>query len=554
MLRSSQIEPNWQSTILLGSVGIVLMYFYFKNKHSYWKRLGIKGPPTTFIFGNMLDAMFSDFMAKQLEWLKSYGKYYGYYLGTKPVLAIGDPEVVRQICIKDFHIFAGHEIDVPLTEFHRNFVFFMSGPMWKRTRALMSPGFTSGKIKRIHKLLHPSVHDLLTTFNNSLAAKAPNDQGATVDLEKIFTLYTLDCIAAGCYGMKLDWNGASDIKTAASRSNAVAATAALFHLRFWRVLFIAVMPRFFIDYIGFTMQKASDFVPLTKFVKQLIEKRRSTTKYDDYLQILVDTKLGDELEFDGTDDNQSHHIGATKQSLIDDHKKITSDTLSNQSKASSDQNEIKLTEKNIIISASLLLVAGLEAATNLLTNTCYLLAFHQDIQERLHKELKEIVDIKTGEFTYDNITACNYLDAVVSESLRILAPMSVIDRVAETGYVIEKFNIAIEKGTKVNIMAYSIMNDPDYWTEPGKFNPDRFMPGEREKIVPGSYCPFGLGPRHCLGMRFALTESKVALATMVMKYRFEPAPGTSFPPKTVGGLGMTKISNPMVNIIPRSHV
>lgn len=558
----NQIDAKWQTTCLLGAVGLLFFYFHHKNKYSYWRRIGVKGPAPAFFFGNTSEVMQSDFMVKQVEWLKSYGKYYGYYLGTKPVLAICDPEVARQICIKDFSKFPDHENDCPITEYQKNFVFFMSGERWKRVRTLMTPGFTSGKTKRMFKLTQNCSEDLLNALDESIA-KAPSDQGAIVNGGDIFGLYSLASIAAGCYGLRLDWFGATNIMTASSRNPLVAAVAVgLFHLSTWRVLFVSIMPRFIIDLIGFTIQNASDFIPLANVAKQLIEKRRSSdrAKYDDYLKYLVDARLGDQVEFDGTEDNQSHHIGAAKQSLVDDQKEILNGTLNNESETSLSQNgndansdNSKLTDKELISAVMFLLAAGLEASANTITNTTYLLAFNQDIQEKLYKELKKIVEPETGKFAYEALTSCHYLDAVVSESMRMLPPVITMDRVANSDQVIEKYNLLVKKGTKINIMARSMMNDPDYWTEPEKFNPDRFMPGEREKIVPGSYCPFGLGPRHCLGMRFALTEAKVGLASMVMKYRFEQAPGTLFPPKT-SGISIARVLDPLVKIIPRPQV
>jgi cytochrome P450 len=56
------------------------------------------------------------------------------------------------------------------------------------------------------------------------------------------------------------------------------------------------------------------------------------------------------------------------------------------------------------------------------------------------------------------------------------------------------------------------------WPDPDRFDPDRFM---RDEIIPGSYMPFGLGPRICVGAAFATIESGLMLARLVRRYDFE---------------------------------
>ena len=61
-----------------------------------------------------------------------------------------------------------------------------------------------------------------------------------------------------------------------------------------------------------------------------------------------------------------------------------------------------------------------------------------------------------------------------------------------------------------------------YWEDPEKFDPDRFNKDRRSSIVPYTYLPFGSGPRNCIGMRFAVLESKVALFNLLRDFELEP--------------------------------
>jgi cytochrome P450 len=53
------------------------------------------------------------------------------------------------------------------------------------------------------------------------------------------------------------------------------------------------------------------------------------------------------------------------------------------------------------------------------------------------------------------------------------------------------------------------------------FIPDRFLPENKDKIIPGTYIPFGGGPHICAGSAFAQTEALVVMANMIMNYDFE---------------------------------
>src|SRR5882724_7810599 len=81
----------------------------------------------------------------------------------------------------------------------------------------------------------------------------------------------------------------------------------------------------------------------------------------------------------------------------------------------------------------------------------------------------------------------------------------------------------------INFDIQSLHHNPEYYPEPDKWIPDRFMPENRDQLTPYSYMPFGLGPRNCVGMRFALMEAKTAIAYLVHKFVFIRTDKTTVP-------------------------
>lgn len=127
-----------------------------------------------------------------------------------------------------------------------------------------------------------------------------------------------------------------------------------------------------------------------------------------------------------------------------------------------------------------------------------------------------------------------------------------IDRQATRDYHFEKLNFSIPKGTVLYIAIQAVHHNSHFWPDPLKFDPERFMPGNKEKIVPGTYMPFGQGPRHCVGMRFSLTEGKLALARVIMKFQFENVPGLRFPAQRKRGFLPGGLRDPRVIVRERN--
>ena len=83
---------------------------------------------------------------------------------------------------------------------------------------------------------------------------------------------------------------------------------------------------------------------------------------------------------------------------------------------------------------------------------------------------------------------------------------------------------------------YFLHRDPDVWPNPEKFDPERFRSPAKDCRHPYQFLPFGLGPRSCIGMRFALMEIKIALVKFLMKYKFVRSPETQVPLEILAGV------------------
>lgn len=186
----------------------------------------------------------------------------------------------------------------------------------------------------------------------------------------------------------------------------------------------------------------------------------------------------------------------------------------------------RLSDDEVMAQSITFLVAGFETTGSTLTSTAYLLATNPVVQEKLIEEIDkaEAERARNSYPLYDHVQKLGYLDQVISEVLRLCSPAFNLVRGCEEEAVYK--GIRFPKGVEVNIPLYVLHRDPQVWENPLEFNPENFSPEAKEKRNPYSYMPFGTGPRHCIGMRFALLEIKLALVKVLQRFKFERAPET----------------------------
>jgi cytochrome P450 len=115
------------------------------------------------------------------------------------------------------------------------------------------------------------------------------------------------------------------------------------------------------------------------------------------------------------------------------------------------------------------------------------------------------------------------LDHAVDETLRLYPAAWIGPRRSREPSVIA--GVPVPGGVPVNYSSWASHRLPDVWEEPEAFRPERFAPGNRERIPRGAYVPFGGGSRICLGMRFGQAEIGVIASRMLERFRLSLVAG-----------------------------
>ena len=208
-------------------------------------------------------------------------------------------------------------------------------------------------------------------------------------------------------------------------------------------------------------------------------------------------------------------------------------------------------------SATLFLVAGFDTTANTLSLVMYHLATNLEVQE----QARQIVDVVIAEYDdgeekvldYDKLSSLEYLDMVISESMRMSPVAVAIERTCTKDYVTST-GIHIRKGHRVQIPTAGVQLDPAYWENPEKFDPERFNKENKKRNNPYAFMPFGVGPRNCIGMRFAILEVKVALFHVLKEFEILPSEKTPIPVQYDKTKLMTTITNGnFLRLVPRKY-
>ncbi|XP_050342336.1 cytochrome P450 4C1-like [Nymphalis io] len=166
-----------------------------------------------------------------------------------------------------------------------------------------------------------------------------------------------------------------------------------------------------------------------------------------------------------------------------------------------------------------LLLAGTDTSAVGICTTILMLSQHTDLQERVYKEIQEVIGDSDKPLQLEDLDKLKYLKAVINETLRLYPPVPFILRYCKDDIKLPS-GLNLPEGSNVIISIWGIHRNPEHWGEDANdFNPDRFMSGK----IPNAFMPFSIGPRNCTGLKFAMLSITTSLVALLRQYRFNPA-------------------------------
>ncbi|XP_024892181.1 cytochrome P450 9e2-like, partial [Temnothorax curvispinosus] len=392
----------------------------------------------------------------------SNAKYFGLYDFITPTFVIRDPDLISTIAIKKFDNFCDHNnfLNETLEPMVSKSLFDLKGDHWREMRKLLSPSFTSSKMKMMFGLISQCAEN----FVDFVITKSGNT-GETYDMKDILGRYANDAVATCAFGINVD-----SFKHPNNEFYLLAKKAMTFD-----------------NWMAFKFFLHKNFPTLAK----LLNLKMFGLKIENFFKDIVSStvKVRDEK-------------GIVRPDMI----QLMMETRNKDSGPEFDIDEMTA-------QAFVFFLAGFDSLSTAMCFVTNEVGVNPDIQSKLREEIDDVVRQTNGKPTYEAINRMKYLDAVINETLRLYPPGTFIDRkcVKETELppaTSDGEPVMIKPGDNIWFPAYSLHRDPKYYPQPDKFDPERFLNNEVDNLV---YMPFGIGPRICIGNRFALMETKIML-------------------------------------------
>ncbi|CAH0561305.1 unnamed protein product [Brassicogethes aeneus] len=475
--------------VLFVVIFLTTFILYYNYKLSYWKRRGVITRKTVFPYGNA-EKIVKQKLHFGLEWASMYNdfkkkgqRYGGGYLFIKPVFIPCDLDLVKDILQTNFNHFSSHGIYYneegdPLS----GHLFALDGERWRNMRVKLTPTFTSGKIKMMFNILI-KCGDIFEQV-----IEKHSETGEVFEIKDLTSRLTIDIIASTAFGLVT--NSIED------PGNDFATKCTTFVAPGIQTIITQVL-QFFLPHSFLRMAniRVNDPTVANFFldvIRKTVDYREKNNVYrKDFLHLLLQLK---------------------NRGVVSDDGKIFPQNDGEKNSATS------ITFNQLAAQAFLFYFGGFDTSSNLVSYAFFELAYNPDVQKKLQAEIKKVFEKYDGDLTYDSLNEMKYMHMAILETLRKYPAVPINPRQCTKDYKIPGTNIVIEKGTTTFIPTMAIHYDPDIYPDPDKFDPERFSDENKAKRHPSAWLPFGLGPRECIGLRFALMQIKVCLVKVLKDY------------------------------------
>ncbi|XP_055625800.1 probable cytochrome P450 9f2 [Toxorhynchites rutilus septentrionalis] len=508
---------------------IAYIYHLLTRDHDYFLGKPIPSLAAKPLLGNtaaltLRQSSFSD-LVKTL-----YDKFPGVLVHSRRVFGIfdtltrtfviRDPYLIKKIAVKDFEYFIDRRAFFGEGDDDNEDLLFsktlvgLRGQKWRDMRATLSPAFTGSKMRAMFELMVKYIHGMIDILRKEAAAVGFIEH----EVKDLYSRVANDIIATCAFGLQVESLQSRENEFYLKAKEMMGFNSIIVFLRMMAIrIFPKITTKLGIDVIG-----REHIRYFCKIIRDAVRTREAHgIVRPDMIHLLTQARKG-LLEHPQEETEITEGFATVNES---DATKVASNK--------------KMTEIELIAQCMIFFFAGFDTVSTEMLFMSYELGLNPDVQQKLYEEILETNSQLQGEpLTYDVLQKMKYMDMVVSETLRMW-PAPAVDRQCLCDYTLddgEGLKFTIDEGACVWIPVHGIHRDPMCYPNPTKFDPERFSDTNRVNINMDAYMPFGIGPRNCIGSRFALMEMKVIMYQLLLHFSLERTEQTQVPLQLLKGL------------------
>ncbi|PPQ65337.1 hypothetical protein CVT26_000052 [Gymnopilus dilepis] len=196
-------------------------------------------------------------------------------------------------------------------------------------------------------------------------------------------------------------------------------------------------------------------------------------------------------------------------------------------KANEEQGKFKLDDQELIGNVYIMLFAGHETTAHTLAATLGFLSVHEDVQEELYQQVVSVVG-HDRDPVFDDYNKLDKVLAGFYEALRLFPAGYILIREAYEDTVLHvpkpvgeegTTTIPVPKGTQVVVDMIGAQLNPRYFDSPEEFRPSRWYGLAHDSEA---FSAFSIGPRACIGRKFATVEAVCFLSMLLRDFKVQP--------------------------------
>ncbi|KAM0730498.1 Cytochrome P450 4C1 [Formica fusca] len=403
-----------------------------------------------------------------------------YWIGLKPLISIYKPEILEIILPSTVNIEKGFPYEM-LESWLGKGLLTSTGKQWNHDRKLIGPTFHFSILDQFAVIMSEKA-EILTKYLEKEIAKNPEK---AINIFPFANNVALDVICETAMGVDVH---AQESET--KYTTTIHRTSKLIFDRF-------IQPWYWSDWLY-------DIMPSGKEHKSLVNIIHTFTK-----EVIRKKKIARQSGNRSTkSENEDDELDIGKR-----RRKAFLDLLLDQNEKA----ETPLTDDELRAQVDTFMFEGHDTTAVAITWTLFLLGNNLEHQEKVHEELEEVFKDSKTPASVKELSQLKYLERIIKETLRIFPSVPIITRKLAEDVKIGDYTLPKDATVMLEI-ALTHLN-PEVWSDPNKFDPDRFLPDNSKHRNPYAYIPFSAGPRNCIGQRFALLEEKAILTAILRKWK-----------------------------------